>query len=164
MSVNKDQLWTDLTSQLVGWIKSGCTPNIGGKMFATGYGGPNKPNEETTPVDFFAVRDLWKGLTGPVSQLSLTLNYQVALGKGESLRFAVNPSKSGYDTSSTCDFVGILEKTEKRGQWDSTSVLNTFAYHINVLGIKGCGGPQASTVTTTPTPTPTPTTTTTTGT
>ncbi len=140
--VDKATLWPDLTGQLVGWIKSNFTPNLGDKMFATGFGGPNKENESMSPAEFFAVRDSWKGLGATVADLCLNLGHTIALGKGESLGFAVNQSNSGYTSSSTCDLVASLTFTEMKGKWPSSTVRRTFAYHINVPGIKECGGPQ----------------------
>src|SRR5216683_4424699 len=147
--IDKATLWKDLTTQLTHWIKGGFVPNMGQKMFATGFGGPGKENETTSPADFFAVRDDWKNLstTGAVAGLCLTLGHTFALPKPDkgsnSLGFVVNQSQSGYTSSSTCDFVCKLDNSYPapgKGNFTSTDTKKTFAYHINIPGIKECGG------------------------
>jgi hypothetical protein len=96
-----------------------------------------------TTTDFFAVRDDWLGLRKPVAEICTTLGCQFALPKDCGLGFGVNPSQSGYESSSTCDLVCKLDETVMKGKFPSTTTLKTIAYHIDVPGVKQCGGPQS---------------------
>ena len=57
--IDKATFWTDITSQLKGWIDGGKTGNQGTR-FGTGYGGPFKPNESIAKGEFEDLQKAWR--------------------------------------------------------------------------------------------------------
>jgi hypothetical protein len=68
MSITADVMWDDLEKQVKDWAAGGLVPNHrNNKSYVTGYGGPNKGNQDINKADFGVNLKKWKeyGATKP---------------------------------------------------------------------------------------------------
>ena len=73
MSITAEVMWDDLERQAKAWMAGGLVPNHrNNKSYVTGYGGPNKGNEDINKADFYIILKKWKefGATKPTGKVS----------------------------------------------------------------------------------------------
>lgn len=105
----KSSVWTDLTTQLQGWIDNKMAGNGYSGRFDTGFGGPRRPNEEMSTEDFNSLVVDW---TAHGKTISMSTRYAKSLSGGAEDVWDLLCTKYGLETPK-------------------------FNYHIKVPGKKG---------------------------